>query len=57
MATDLLIFQSSFFKVKVVSPDFQGKSPLQRQRLVIACLKEEFADVHGFNIECATPPS
>ena len=44
----------SFFKVKVVSPSFQGKSLVDRNRLVYAALKDEIGDMHGLNVECST---
>jgi stress-induced morphogen len=44
----------SFFKVKVVSPAFQGKSLVERNRLVYAALKDEIGEMHGLNVECAT---
>ena len=44
----------SFFKVKVVSPAFQGKSLVERNRLVYAALKDEIGEMHGLNVECST---
>lgn len=45
----------SFFKVRVVSPVFEGKTAVQRNRLVHSALQQDFKDVHGFNVECSTP--
>ena len=44
----------SFYKVKVVSKVFEGKSPVERNRLVHAVLKKELGDMHGLNVECLT---
>lgn len=41
-----------FYQVKVSSPLFQNKTPLQRNRLVHQVLKQELERVHGMNIEC-----
>ena len=44
------------FRVTVVSPAFEGKSALERHRLVNAALKEELAGpVHALAIKALTP--
>lgn len=46
----------SHFKVKVISPSFSGRSRVDRQRLVYAALKAEFADgVHALEVQTLTP--
>jgi stress-induced morphogen len=47
----------SFFKVKVVSPTFVGKSPVERNRIIYSALKEEIAEMHGIDVECKAPNS
>jgi len=44
----------SFFKVKIVSPKFEGMSLVQRNRLVYSALQEEIGEMHGLNVECKT---
>ncbi|KAI8326328.1 bola-like protein [Martensiomyces pterosporus] len=39
----------SMFQAIVVSDEFEGKSRLQRQRLVNAVLKDEMATIHAFS--------
>ncbi|XP_023688268.1 bolA-like protein 2 [Paramormyrops kingsleyae] len=43
------------FKVLVVSPEFEGKTLLQRQRMVNSCLSEELKDIHAFEQKTLTP--
>jgi stress-induced morphogen len=46
----------SHFRVKVVSEVFQGKSQVERHRLVNAVLKDELAGpVHALAIKALTP--
>ena len=42
------------FDVKIVSKDFEGKTPLQRHRIVNDALKEEIAQVHAFTLVSST---
>ncbi|XP_070711003.1 bolA-like protein 2 [Pempheris klunzingeri] len=43
------------FKVLVVSPQFEGKSLLQRHRMVNTCLAEELKEIHAFEQKTLTP--
>nr|XP_046236655.1 bolA-like protein 2 [Scatophagus argus]XP_046236656.1 bolA-like protein 2 [Scatophagus argus] len=43
------------FKVLVVSPQFEGKSLLQRHRMVNTCLAEELKEIHAFEQKTITP--
>eukprot|EP00056_Hartaetosiga_gracilis_P022367 m.29844 g.29844 ORF g.29844 m.29844 type:complete len:110 (+) comp9604_c1_seq2:62-391(+) len=46
----------SHFSVTVVSPLFDGKSPLQRSRMVNGLLKDELAtSIHAFSVKARTP--
>lgn len=46
----------SHFSVTVVSPAFEGKSRLERQRMVYGLLAEELADrVHALALRTRTP--
>jgi len=46
----------SHFKVEVVSAEFDGKSRLERQRLVYQILSEELAGpVHALSVTTRTP--
>lgn len=46
----------SHFKVKVISVSFSGKNRVDRQRLVYAALKAEFASgVHALEVKTLTP--
>lgn len=41
----------SFFKIKVVSPVFEGKPLIQQHRLVNEILRSEIKEIHGFTLE------
>ncbi|WP_421620891.1 BolA family protein [Alkalilimnicola ehrlichii] len=45
------------FEARIVSPEFADKSPLQRQRLVNAVLKEHFDSgrLHALAMQTLTP--
>ncbi|XP_068597546.1 bolA-like protein 2 [Brachionichthys hirsutus] len=43
------------FKVLVVSSLFEGKSLLQRHRMVNACLVDELKGIHAFEQKTVTP--
>ncbi|KAM3589989.1 uncharacterized protein V6R79_001300 [Siganus canaliculatus] len=43
------------FKVLVVSSQFEGKSLLQRHRMVNTCLAEELKTIHAFEQKTMTP--
>ncbi len=44
------------FRVEIVSPAFEGKSRLERQRMAFAVLAEELAtDVHALTLKTLTP--
>ncbi|XP_068164468.1 bolA-like protein 2 [Antennarius striatus] len=43
------------FKVLVVSNQFEGKSLLQRHRMVNSCLGEELKEIHAFEQKTVTP--
>ncbi|KAF9977604.1 hypothetical protein BGZ73_005458 [Actinomortierella ambigua] len=43
------------FEIKIVSPVFEGKTTLQRHRLVNEALKAEIAQVHAFSQKSFTP--
>ncbi|XP_014327551.1 bolA-like protein 2 [Xiphophorus maculatus] len=43
------------FKVLVVSAQFEGKSLLQRHRMVNMCLAEELKAIHAFEQKTLTP--
>jgi BolA-like protein 1 len=46
----------SHFKVCVVSTEFEGKSPIQRHRVVNTLLKKELeAGLHALSIQAKTP--
>ena len=47
---------NSHFRVRVVSPDFDGMNRVARQRLVYGLLKEELeGPVHALALETKTP--
>uniref|UniRef100_V9LKG6 BolA-like 2 n=1 Tax=Callorhinchus milii TaxID=7868 RepID=V9LKG6_CALMI len=46
---------STSFRVLIVSPQFEGKSLLQRHRLVNHCLREEMKEIHAFEQKTLTP--
>lgn len=41
----------SFFKIKIVSPVFEGKPLIQQHRLVNEVLRDEIKEIHGFTLE------
>lgn len=41
----------SFFKIKIISPVFEGKPLIQQHRLVNEVLREEIKEIHGFTLE------
>lgn len=43
------------FNVIIVSPEFEGKSILQRHRLVNSALAEELKTIHAFSQKTYTP--
>lgn len=43
------------FNVIIVSPEFEGKSILQRHRLVNSALAEELKTIHAFSQKTFTP--
>ena len=44
------------FRVEIVSPAFEGKSRLERQRMAFAALAEELAtDIHALTLKTLTP--
>lgn len=43
------------FSVIIVSPEFEGKSILQRHRLVNSTLAEELKTIHAFSQKTFTP--
>ena len=43
------------FTAVIVSPAFEGKSALQRHRLVNAALREEIKAIHAWTPRCLTP--
>lgn len=45
------------FEARVVSPEFAGKTPLARQRLVLAGVEVEIRSgaLHALSIRCFTP--
>ena len=43
------------FTALIVSGDFNGKTALQRHRLVNAALKEEIGQIHAWTPRCLTP--
>ncbi len=45
------------FEATVISDQFSGKSPLQKQRLVMAAVKEQIAsgELHALSIKTFTP--
>lgn len=47
----------SHFEAIVVSAEFEGKNPLQRQRLVMATVKEQITsgELHALSIKTQTP--
>lgn len=42
---------NSHFKIILVSKAFEGKSPLERHRLVYACLAEEIKRIHAVQLD------
>ncbi len=46
------------FEVEVVSPAFEGKSLIQRHRMVMATVKEQVAsdELHALSIKSASTP-
>lgn len=43
------------FNATIVSPEFEGKSLLQRHRLVNSALSEELKTIHAFSQKTFTP--
>ncbi|KAH7049057.1 bola protein [Linnemannia elongata] len=43
------------FEIKIVSPMFEGKSTLQKHRMVNEALKDQIALVHAFSQKSFTP--
>lgn len=43
------------FSAVIVSADFEGKSALQRHRLVNGVLKDEIGKIHAWTPRCLTP--
>ncbi|KAM9424915.1 bolA-like protein 2 isoform 2-T2 [Pholidichthys leucotaenia] len=43
------------FRVLVVSSQFEGKTPLQKQRMVNACLAQEMEEIHALEQKTLTP--
>ncbi|KAF9931125.1 hypothetical protein FBU30_010745 [Linnemannia zychae] len=43
------------FEIKIVSPMFEGKSTLQKHRMVNEALKDQIALVHAFSQKSYTP--
>ncbi|KAG0207555.1 hypothetical protein BGX28_001218 [Mortierella sp. GBA30] len=43
------------FEIKIVSPMFEGKTTLQKHRMVNEALKEQIALVHAFSQKSFTP--
>ncbi|MCH1540440.1 MAG: BolA family transcriptional regulator [Candidatus Poseidonia sp.] len=44
------------FHVRVISDEFDGMRPLQRQKLVLAVMKEHIPHpVHALDLKCMTP--
>jgi stress-induced morphogen len=50
--TDISGGCGSSFTATIVSPDFEGKSLLQRHRLVNGVLKEEIKRIHAWTPRC-----
>lgn len=50
-------YTETHFKILVVSPEFQGKTPVQRHRMVYSLLNEELSTkgLHAVNIVTRTP--
>jgi stress-induced morphogen len=46
----------SFYKVSVVSPSFEGKTPLGQHRMVHEALKDVIPKIHGLTIETSVTP-
>jgi BolA protein len=42
---------NSHFKIILVSKAFEGKSPLERHRMVYACLAEEIKQIHAVQLD------
>jgi stress-induced morphogen len=45
------------FDVAVVSPQFEGKLPLARHRLIMGALKEEMKTIHALSVKAAWTPA
>ncbi|KAF9578525.1 hypothetical protein BGW38_005626 [Lunasporangiospora selenospora] len=43
------------FEIMIVSPMFEGKSTLQKHRMVNEALKDQIAQVHAFSQKSFTP--
>ncbi|KAG0267085.1 hypothetical protein BG011_009157 [Mortierella polycephala] len=43
------------FEIKIVSPMFEGKTTLQKHRMVNEALKDQIAQVHAFSQKTFTP--
>ena len=56
-ATVTVTGDGSHFEALVVSGDFAGKSPIQKQRLVMATVRSqiESGDLHALSIKTFTP--
>lgn len=44
------------YNITVESPQFEGKSKVKQHQMVTACIKEELAKIHGYNLKTKAPP-
>lgn len=54
IVTDISAGCGQSFDVVVVTNSFEGKSKLQRNRLVNKILKDDIAQIHAFTCKCYT---
>jgi stress-induced morphogen len=45
----------SHFNIFIVSPEFAGKSNIEKHQLVYSVLNEEMKQIHALTLTCKTP--
>ena len=47
---------NTHFEAVVISPDFEGKRPIQRHQMIYACLGDRMGgEIHALSIQAFTP--
>lgn len=45
------------YKMKVISPLFEGKPRVKQHQLVAKALKDELKDIHAYELKTMVPPT